>query len=86
MARVYSQISEAVCSISVSHCKEDRTLLLTTLSASSTMMLQSLILGLYLISFEIPGPHINSVSLLPDLLPKSVPVGQAFSGPQDIIL
>lgn len=43
-------------------------------------------LGLYLISLELTDPHVNSVSLLPDLLPKPVPVGQAFSGPQDLVL
>lgn len=44
------------------------------------------VLGLSLISVRITGPHIIAVSLLLDLLPKPVPAGQAFSGPQDIIL
>lgn len=73
---------------SISPCRGDKDSAVdqSTLSASSTMMIGSLGLGLYLISWGITGPCMNSLSLLPDLLPKPVPAGQAFSGPQDVIL
>lgn len=38
-------------------------------------------LGLCLTSLEVTSPHIEYLSLLSDLLPKPVPVGQTFSGP-----
>lgn len=80
---VHSQVSEGICLT----LKEDGTLLLTKICSSASLtLIWSLIWGLHVISSGITGPHLNSVSLLPDLLPKPVPVGQAFPGPQDIIL
>lgn len=81
--------SEGICSVSVSPCKECRVLLLVKTHNFCFINNSDMIFNFTPLSrkFRNHWPtHELSFFLLVDLLPKPVSVGQAFSGPQDIIL